>query len=150
YASNVTQRGADHTNFKISAGETVTLSAPNGTVLSSVAVPSWLVPNASYGSSPNGSNDTWGMFSSSTPGAENPSGVADLEEDTRNLFKIYPNPTDEGMISFTAVGDYTVYDVQGRMLGIYYNVKKLNIEDLQSGVYLVVNEFGRSERLVKL
>lgn len=150
YASNVRQRGADHTNFKISAGETVTLSAPNGTVLSSVTVPSWLVPNTSYGCSPNGSNTAWGMFSSSTPGAENPSGVADLEEDTRNLFKIYPNPTDEGMISFTAVGDYTVYDVQGRMLGVYYNVKKLNIEGLQSGVYLVVNEFGRSERLVKL
>jgi hypothetical protein len=150
YASNVTQRGADHTNFKISAGETVTLSAPNGTVLSSVAVPSWLVPNTSYGSSPNGSNSNWGMYATSTPGEENPSGVADIEEDISHLFKIYPNPTDEGVISFTAVGDYSVYDVQGRMLGVYYNVIKLNIEGLQSGVYLVVNEFGRSERLVKL
>lgn len=150
YASNVIQRGADHTNFKISIGETIVLSAPNGTVLSSVTIPTWLVPNTSYGCSPNGSNTTWGMFSSSTPGAENPSGVADLEEDTAHQFKLYPNPTDEGMISFTAVGDYTVYDSQGRMLGVYNNIKKLNIEGLQSGVYLVVNEFGRSERLIKL
>ena len=150
YSSNVTQRGADHTNFKISVGETVALTAPNGTLLSSLSIPSWLVPNSSYGSSPNGSNSTWGMFATSTPGAENPSGVADIEENASHLFKIYPNPTDEAMISFTAFGDYTVYDVQGRMLGVYYNVKKLNVEGFEAGVYLVVNEFGRSERLVKL
>ena len=150
FASNVTQRGGDHTNFKISVGETVALRAPNGTLLSSVSVPGWLVPNSSYGCSPNGSNSSWGMFSSSTPGAENTAGVADIEEDASHMFKLYPNPTDEGMISFTAVGDYTVYDVQGRVLGVFYNVKRLNIEDYDAGVYLVVNEFGRSERLVKL
>ncbi|MFM1772776.1 MAG: hypothetical protein RLZZ71_1918 [Bacteroidota bacterium] len=150
YASNVTQRGADHTNFKISVGETIQLSAPNGTVLSSLSIPSWLVPNSSYGSSPNGSNNTWGMFSQSTPGAENPSGVADIENELTNIFKLYPNPTNEGEIDCTAFGNYRIFDLQGRLMGIYNNTRKLSIDGLQAGVYLVVNEFGSSERLVKL
>ena len=150
FASNVTQRGADHTNFKISVGETIQLSAPDGTVLSSVSIPTWLVPNSSYGSSPNGSNNTWGMFSESTPGAENPSGVAFLEDETAPVFKLYPNPNNDGVVECTATGDYRVYDVQGRLMGVYNNVRRLHLEGLQAGVYLVVNAFGSIERLVKL
>lgn len=150
FASNVTQRGADHTNFKISVGETISLAAPNGTILSSVVVPGWLVPNTSYGCSPNGDSSSYGAFSVSTPGAENPSGVAEMEEDAAHEFRIYPNPTNGNKIELTAVGDYRLFDIQGRMIAIYKKTKRIEVGDLQSGVYLVVNEFGRSERLVKL
>lgn len=150
FASNVAQRGADHTNFKITVGETITLSAPSGVVLSSVTVPSWLVPNSSYGSSPNGSNTSWGMFSSSTPGAENPSGVADIEEESAYMFKLYPNPSNGEEIESTLLGSYCVYDIQGRMIASYFNTRKIQVGELQSGVYLIVNAFGRTERFVKL
>jgi hypothetical protein len=90
------------------------------------------------------------MFSASTPGAENPSGVADIAEESAYMFKLYPNPSNGTEIESTLHGSYGVYDIQGRLIASYFNTRKISVGELQSGVYLIVNAFGRTERFVKL
>lgn len=66
--------GPPHAAFRLDAGgETLVLTAPDGTLRDSVRVPA-LPEDVSYGRSPDGAA-AWGLFDRPTPGAPNPAGA---------------------------------------------------------------------------
>lgn len=73
----VTDAGQIHTNFKVSAGETVVLSYEN-TVYSQLATPLDMIADISFGSITSGEDVLQVYFASPTPGAENGGSYAEV------------------------------------------------------------------------
>ncbi|MEQ8358943.1 MAG: DUF839 domain-containing protein [Cytophagales bacterium] len=62
-------------------------------------------------------------------------------------FQIYPNPTSRELL-FNEVSDVAVYTVEGKRIRVFRGVNKVDVSDLESGVYLVMNQNGQSKKLV--
>jgi hypothetical protein len=147
FASEERNRGANHTNFKLSAGEGLFLFAPDSTtIIDEIDFPD-LDVDFSYGSSPNGSTNRV-VFESPTPLNNNDlSEVLELEK-IKKTFTVYPNPND-GTVVYTSISnDYNVYNMQGALILKALNTNSLPISGLQSGTYLVVNKEGSTQLLV--
>lgn len=147
FASEERNRGANHTNFKLSAEEALFLFAPDSTtIIDEIEFPD-LDVDFSYGSSPNGSTNRV-VFESPTPLNNNDlSGVLELEK-IKKTFTVYPNPND-GTIVYTSISnDYSVFNMQGALILKVANTNSLPITGLQSGTYLVVNKEGSTQLLV--
>ncbi len=147
FASDERNRGAAHTNFKLSANETLFLFAPDSTtIIDEIDLPA-LDVDFSYGSSPNGSTNRV-VFDSPTPLNNNDlSSILELEK-IKKTFTVYPNPND-GTIVYTSISnDYNVYNMQGSLILKATNTNQLPIAGLQSGTYLVVNKEGSTQLLV--
>lgn len=65
-----------------------------------------------------------------------------------NEIKIYPNPADQKIIQFNKVVSVSIYDQLGKLCIKEKNVSWLNIEELTSGVYLVITAEGEKVKLV--
>ncbi len=63
-----------HTNFKVSAGEVITLSNPSGTLVDSMHL-NRIIPNISYGRLPDGTG--YSFLAESTPGRSNSDSILD-------------------------------------------------------------------------
>lgn len=74
-------------------------------------------------------------------------GVEDFDSTGNKNFSMYPNPT-SGTVFLSKPGDYTIYDVTGRMIQNYSNTASLNVQGLTPGIYLVSNEDGVAKRLI--
>ncbi len=147
FASEEKNRGANHTNFKLSAGETLFLYAPDSTtIIDEIDLPD-LDVDFSFGSSPNGSANRV-VFDSPTPLNNNDlSEVLELEK-IKKTFTVFPNPND-GTVVYTSISnDYSVYNMQGALILKASNTNQLPIIGLQSGTYLVVNKEGSTQLLV--
>ncbi len=147
FASEERNRGANHTNFKLSAGETLYLYAPDSTtIIDEIDLPD-LDVDFSYGSSPNGSS-TRVVFDSPTPLNNNDlSEVLELEK-IKKTFTVYPNPNDGSLVYTSISNDYSVYNMQGSLILKTSNTNQLSIGGLQSGTYLVINKEGSTQLLV--
>lgn len=70
-----------------------------------------------------------------------------LDENAAHVpFTFWPNPASQ-TVEFTKVGDYTLTDLNGRMIKTVENSKTLLVSDLPAGIYLVENENGQVEKL---
>lgn len=147
FASEERNRGANHTNFKLSAGETLYLYAPDSTtIIDEIDLPD-LDVDFSYGSSPNGSTNRI-VFESPTPLNNNDlSEILELEK-IKKTFTVYPNPNDGSVVYASISNDYSVYNMQGALILKAVNTNSLPIVGLQSGTYLVVNKEGSTQLLV--
>jgi hypothetical protein len=63
-------------------------------------------------------------------------------------FTIHPNPT-TSTVFFSTPGDYTIYDIQGRLIVQLKQQAFFDASGLKSGVYLIRNENGLVQRLIK-
>ncbi len=85
---------------------------------------------------------------------DNTVGIVQSKSESR--FKLYPNPvTDNLNVQTSGVGEYTVklFDVTGKIVGryVFSGTAKINVTDLQEGIYLMVVDDGKqsvSEKLV--
>ncbi|NVK28076.1 MAG: DUF839 domain-containing protein [Flavobacteriia bacterium] len=64
-----------------------------------------------------------------------------------NGFQIYPNPASREL-HFNETTDVAIYDVNGRRLNVYREVKLIDISHLNAGVYFVKNENSDVQRLI--
>jgi DNA-binding beta-propeller fold protein YncE len=74
-------------------------------------------------------------------------GVEDFDSAGNKNFSMYPNPA-SGTVFLSKPGDYTVFDVTGRVIQLFSNVASLNIQGLTAGIYLVSNGDGVAKRLI--
>ncbi|MFN6076466.1 MAG: CotH kinase family protein [Fluviicola sp.] len=146
YASNVSARGKHHCNFKLSDNETIYLVDTDGsTILEQLTIPT-LPEDFSYGSSPNGSS-TYVEFSDPTPRLNNnETGIEDLE---KHLFTVFPNPTNT-IVELSKYGNYSLYSLNGLKLKSIENANQIDLSELTTGIYLIKNERGAVQRIVKL
>ncbi len=70
----------------------------------------------------------------------------EFEEDTQG-FVIYPNPT-ERIVYFNKVTDIALYDISGKRVAVYRNVKSIDISGLQTGTYLLKTKEGDTKKLL--
>jgi hypothetical protein len=64
-----------------------------------------------------------------------------------NGFQIYPNPTSRELI-FNEVTDVAIYDTKGKRLRVFRNVSRIDVSDLGTGMYIVKNKTGETQKLV--
>lgn len=62
-------------------------------------------------------------------------------------FIIYPNPT-ERIVYFNKTTDIAIYDITGKRIKVYREVKSIDISHLATGTYLLKNTKGDSKKLI--
>lgn len=67
------------------------------------------------------------------------------EEDS---FVLYPNPAKNQKVFFTQPTNYTLYDMQGRIIINAQNATFINVTNLNAGTYIVRNQKGQTQKLL--
>ncbi len=65
----------------------------------------------------------------------------------QSRFVMYPNPA-SGQVFFAQPGDYNLFDLSGRWIRSVNEASHMDVSDLQTGLYLMVNSDGESQRLI--
>lgn len=73
--------------------------------------------------------------------------TTDFDATLSNGFSMYPNPADD-IVFFNKVGAYVIYDLSGRMITQKDNAASMDISALKTGVYIIKNENGFSQKLI--
>ncbi len=73
-----------------------------------------------------------------------PLGQEELENEA---FTVYPNPTSR-MMHFNGVQDVALYDMNGKRIRVARQVSRLDIIDLEKGVYFIQNGEGTTKKVV--
>jgi len=60
-----------------------------------------------------------------------------VSEETVNSFVVYPNPAKGDEIRVSVEGDYTIYDLSGRMVGSANQTNRIDISELVPGTYVI-------------
>ncbi len=71
----------------------------------------------------------------------------DFQGASANSFVIYPNPT-ERIVYFNKMTDVALYDITGKRIAVYRNVKSIDIAGLAQGTYLLKTKDGNSKKLL--
>jgi hypothetical protein len=66
-----------------------------------------------------------------------------------NIFKTYPNPV-TSKLYLTNPSDYSIYDLNGRLINTYQNTNSIEVSSLKAGIYIIKAATGQSEKFVKL
>ncbi|MFY0673387.1 MAG: hypothetical protein JXQ87_08275 [Bacteroidia bacterium] len=72
-----------------------------------------------------------------------------FELETRNTFKVWPNPTYGDVIFTNIISDYEIYSLSGRLLKSFENCSQLKINDLKKGTYIIKSLNGQTTMFVK-
>lgn len=84
-------------------------------------------------------------------GFDNPNALATLsnEDFERNsdVFSIYPNPT-ERIVYLSKATDLALYDITGKRIAVYRDVKSIDISGLHTGTYLLKTKEGFAKKLI--
>lgn len=147
FASDATERGKEHTNFKLESGEVLYLIAPDSSVLQTLTIPE-LNSDQSYGSSPNGTLN-YIIFDFPTPHVNNNESGLDIDLKLKNSFTVFPNPANES-VCLDPPGMYELVSIHGNTLMPIGYVNCLKISDLSSGIYLLRNQKGVIQRFIKV
>jgi hypothetical protein len=69
---------------------------------------------------------------------------------TGRTFKVFPNPSTEGMVYFETVKTIRVFDMLGNQIETVTNTNQINTAVWAAGTYIFVDETGATQRFVKL
>lgn len=153
WADEDLEQGFDHVDFKLSSGgEFLGLYTPDGsTPVDSVTFPA-LDDDKTYGVNGNDKANGWVTFEGAdvTPAAANPllTSVVEVAAEN-NALSAFPNPTTGSEINFNKVVSATVFNVQGQFVTNIVNATSLNVEALNSGIYIIKTEEGEIVKLIK-
>ncbi len=151
WASNDTlKNGLFDLDFRLSmSGEAVGLFALDGATPIDTIVFGQQVTDISYGRYPDGS-DNWVFFNFPTPGTSN----SILNVENLNGFNepvvAYPNPVTDGSISFSEKISFNMYDAQGKFMGTYTDILKLNTKGLRNGYYFIKTYCGQNIKFMHI
>jgi hypothetical protein len=68
-------------------------------------------------------------------------------ENPDNTFKMFPNPASE-VVNFNLVDDYRLFDMSGRLVKKVNQTNSIEVKDLETGIYFVVNSIDQSKKLI--
>lgn len=60
---------------------------------------------------------------------------------------VYPNPAENGKVFLSVKGDYSLFDITGKVIMNTKNTKSLDINGLARGIYIIKDQFGRTVKL---
>lgn len=63
-------------------------------------------------------------------------------------FKIYPNPSNKGIVYFNSSQDIVVFDILGKQIYTDNNTKSFDTKNLQNGIYIIKTKSGITRKLV--
>ncbi|MFY0673377.1 MAG: T9SS type A sorting domain-containing protein [Bacteroidia bacterium] len=72
-----------------------------------------------------------------------------LKQDALNSFNVWPNPANDAIVNLTEIGNYKIYNAQGVLLSSHLQTQKLDISMLPKGTYIIKNEKGSHQVLVR-
>jgi hypothetical protein len=72
-----------------------------------------------------------------------------FEEKEKSSFTVFPNPTN-AIVELSKYGNYSLYSLNGLKLKSIENSNQIDLSELTSGIYLIKNERGVVQRIVKL
>jgi hypothetical protein len=70
-------------------------------------------------------------------------------ENNQNRFSFYPNPVENNVIYFSDFTSVHLFDVMGKNVMNAKEVKQLNIENLNAGLYFIKNDNGNVIKMIK-
>ena len=138
-------------NFKLSAGgEQIGLWSPDQSVIDTLTYGEQTT-DISYGRVVDGS-DEWVFFSTSTPWLPNEQGVVVSVISYSNVdfipLLVYPNPVIGSEVNFNKMVNIQVYNLAGQRLFVDNNVSRLNVDQFDSGLYLIQTDEGELVKLI--
>jgi large repetitive protein len=142
-------QGVRHSSFRLSNNsEYLGFYGPDGFSLVDEIVWNSLGVDTSLGRIPDG-GDEWVRFSVTTPDTTNLLGTVGLPEAVQpSFFRMYPNPSG-GQVFFSSASSFRIYDSRGRLIEQVRRVNGINIDGWPSGIYFLVDESGRCQKLVR-
>jgi len=78
---------------------------------------------------------------------ENPNKTSANVEDSNTNFSISPNPA-SSIITFDKIGDYQIFDLNGRIKIDTKQVDQIDLSNLPPGIYFIMNEYSKVEKLI--
>jgi hypothetical protein len=148
WADNQPEQGDLHAAFALSkGGESIALVAPDGTTIIDSYTFGAQTDDISEGRQTDG-NVTWVLFTSPTPGESN-NQLSTLQNESKNVLRIYPNPSNGNKLYFTKKSNFEVYDVFGKIIAKEYNSKELNIVNFSTGIYLIKTSKGETLKFIR-
>ena len=73
--------------------------------------------------------------------------TSEFELTSEKLFSLYPNPA-SNRVFVSKPGNYSIFDISGRLVSEINNTSVINISSLTSGTYIVTNQEGISQKLI--
>jgi secreted PhoX family phosphatase len=64
-----------------------------------------------------------------------------------SLFSVYPNPV-ANELTLNKVSDIAIYDMTGKRVKVYRDVEVVNVSDLTSGAYIIMNADGDKVKII--
>lgn len=150
WANDRTERGALHTNFKLSAaGEHIVLTAPDLTLVDEIAF-GLQSEDVSFGLERDGES-AWTYFNGSTgptPGSSNNSLSTDVYS-LETKVQFYPNPILQGQeLRFSKKMNIKIYNSLGQLLFIGNDVSSLETSSFNKGIYFIETETIGIQKLI--
>jgi hypothetical protein len=76
-----------------------------------------------------------------------PTAMNDIKKAGTASFSVYPNPVARELNLDKAM-DVAIYDINGKRLKVYRDVNSVDVTDLASGTYIIMNDKGESLKFV--
>ena len=93
-------------------------------------------------------NSNWeGPFDFTTLEGSDPVGSLELVRST-NDFRVFPNPTNGITVKFNRAADVRVMDVLGNFIMAKENAESLDVSQLNSGMYFIIESEGTMIKLI--
>jgi hypothetical protein len=75
-------------------------------------------------------------------------GIVGLKKQETNSISLFPNPS-TGSISLSKASDFSIFDLQGNLLGQYFDTQNLDLNALKSGMYALVLDSDKKRQVIK-
>jgi hypothetical protein len=76
-----------------------------------------------------------------------PTALSEIKRAGTPTFSVYPNPVAREL-NLDKVMDVAIYDLSGKRLSVHRDVKTVDVTNLSSGIYIIMNEKGESLKFV--
>ncbi len=148
WCDNESSEGDLHSNFELdAAGTFVGLVVQEGcdfTAVDTVTVPA-LGADESFGRETDGGTP-WVVFTDATPDADNETSGVKVVSGTN--FTAYPNPNGSGVLNFTEQVSISIYNITGQVVLQAQRTIAVDINSLESGIYIVENQNKETLKLI--
>lgn len=145
FADEDGNQGINHTSFRLNNNmEQLTLYSPDGFSIADHIEWEGEADDISLGRETDG-NSNWVHFSETTPNASNNGaaiGVSELLNSTEELL-VWPNPSSASQVRLSENTSIRMYDMQGKLILEQGKGEQVNIQSLESGMYLILSLDGK-------
>ena len=74
--------------------------------------------------------------------------IVGLKKQETSSISLFPNPS-TGSISLSKASDFSIFDLQGNLLGHYFDTQNLDLNALKSGMYALVLDSDKKRQVIK-